>query len=285
MKTLLFIAIVAVFITDCQSRPAKQTDSPVVVTETGVSEITPAEARPAVEAAYSQFIDVRTPEEYAAGHAYRARNIPLDTLMENLDKIEKNEPVYLICQTGRRSMEAAQMLNKAGFKQTISITGGTNALQAAGLSMANDQPKVTANVLDERTRQALISALEDERRAQATYQAVLNKFPGARPFVNIVEAEKRHESYLLPLFEKYDVAVPKSEFDAAKISIPNSIIEACKAGVTAENENIALYEDFLKFVKEPDIREVFKRLQSASRENHLPAFTRCADGRPGRGRA
>jgi hypothetical protein len=208
--------------------------------------------------------------------------------MDNLDKIEKNEPVYLICQTGRRSMEAAQMLNKAGFKQTISIAGGTNAWQAAGLSMASDQTKVKANELEERTRQALISALEDERRAQATYQAVLNKFPGTRPFVNIVEAEKRHESYLLPLFEKYDVPVAKNEFDAAKISIPGSIVEACKTSVIAENENVTLYEGYLRFVKEPDIRTVFERLQSASRENHLPAFTRCAEMRmgngPGRGR-
>jgi rhodanese-related sulfurtransferase len=88
-----------------------------------------------VEAAYSQFIDVRTPEEFNAGHAYRAKNIPLDTLAQNLDKLEKNEPVYLICQSGRRSMQAATMLNDAGFPQTINITGGTNAWQAAGLPM------------------------------------------------------------------------------------------------------------------------------------------------------
>jgi rhodanese-related sulfurtransferase len=108
----------------------------MIVNETGVTEITPEQARPAVEAAYSQFIDVRTPEEYAAGHANRARNIPLDTLMANLDKLEKNEPVYLICQTGRRSQEAARMLNAAGFRQTVSIAGGTAAWQAAGLPMA-----------------------------------------------------------------------------------------------------------------------------------------------------
>ena len=102
----------------------------------GVSEMSPQEVRPAVEAAYSQFIDVRTPEEFASGHAYRARNIPLDSLMQHLDKLEKNEPVYLICQTGKRSMKAAQMLNDAGFPQTVSIIGGTTAWQQAGLPMA-----------------------------------------------------------------------------------------------------------------------------------------------------
>ena len=97
--------------------------------------MSPAEARPAVGAAYSQFIDVRTREEYAGGHAYRARNIPLDKLMDNLGVIEKNEPVYLICQTGRRSLEAAKMLNEAGYPQTISIVGGTTAWKDAGLPM------------------------------------------------------------------------------------------------------------------------------------------------------
>lgn len=283
MRILILASMAAIILAGCQSRPTRQTDSPTIVTDTGVSEIAPEQASPAVEAAYSQFIDVRTSEEYAAGHAYRARNIPLDALMANLDKLEKNEPVYLICQTGRRSLEAARMLSEAGFPRTISIAGGTAAWQAAGLPMADDQSNSVAG-LDGRTVKALVSALEDERRAEATYQAVLNKHADARPFLNIIEAERRHQSFLLPLFEKYGVAVPKNEFDPANIPTPDSITEACKAGATAENENIAIYDGFLGFVKEQDIREVFKLLQSASRENHLPAFTRCAEGRMGPGR-
>ena len=93
MRILILTSMAAIILAGCQSRPLGQTDSPPVVTKTGVSEIAPEQARPAVEAAYSQFVDVRTPEEYAAGHAYRARNIPLETMMANLDKLEKNEPV------------------------------------------------------------------------------------------------------------------------------------------------------------------------------------------------
>ena len=118
----------------CTTMPTRTSDSRAVA-KLGVSEMAPAEAKPLVEAAYSQFIDVRTPEEYAAGHAYRARNIPLDKLMDNLGVIEKNEPVYLICATGRRSMEAAKMLNEAGYPQTISIAGGTTAWENAGMPM------------------------------------------------------------------------------------------------------------------------------------------------------
>lgn len=118
----------------CTTAPTRTSDSQAIV-KSGVSEMSPTDARPMVEAAYSQFIDVRTPEEFAAGHAFRAKNIPLDKLMENLPAIEKNEPVYLICATGRRSMAAAKMLNEAGYPQTISIAGGTTAWEAAGLPM------------------------------------------------------------------------------------------------------------------------------------------------------
>ena len=138
MRSIIIATIVfiAVSLAGCQTAPTKKTDSPAVVTKMGVSEISPIEARPAVEAAYSQFVDVRTPEEYASGHAYRAINIPLDTLAANLDKLEKNEPVYLICQSGKRSMKAAEILDQAGFSQSISIAGGTTAWRAGGLPMA-----------------------------------------------------------------------------------------------------------------------------------------------------
>jgi rhodanese-related sulfurtransferase len=134
MRNFVLLLIAAVLFTACQSTPPRKTDASIAVKQ-GISEMTPQEARPAVEAAYAQFIDVRTPEEYKAGHAAHARNIPLDTLPQNLDKLERNEPVYLICQTGVRSMKAAQMLNEAGFPQTVSIVGGTTAWQEAGFPM------------------------------------------------------------------------------------------------------------------------------------------------------
>ncbi len=135
MKALLIIFLFGSLLTGCQSAPTARTDSPPVAKQ-GISEMTPAQARPAVEAAYSQFVDVRTPEEFAAGHAYRTRNIPLDTLSASLDKIDKNEPVYLICRTDNRSRQAAKILAEAGFGQLIVITGGTQAWQASGMPMA-----------------------------------------------------------------------------------------------------------------------------------------------------
>ena len=135
MKVLVVTFMAAMFLIGmgCTRAPSKKTDASPAVTAPGVSEISPQQARPAIEAAYSQFVDVRTPEEFASGHAERTINIPLDTLSANLDRLEKNEPVYLICQTGHRSKQAAETLTAAGFKQAISVAGGTTAWQAAGL--------------------------------------------------------------------------------------------------------------------------------------------------------
>ncbi|MBK8465242.1 MAG: DUF2202 domain-containing protein [Chloracidobacterium sp.] len=284
MKILIFIAATVFILGGCQTTLLSKTDSNVA---TDVKEVSPAEAQAAVSKAYSQFVDVRTQEEYTGGHAARAVNIPLDTLSTRLDSLEKNEPVYVICQTGSRSKKAADILKTAGFNNVLSVIGGTAAWQAAGLPMETLSPHTaafTSSKLDQKTQDALIAAIADERLSQATYQAVLNKFPSSRPFINIVEAEKKHESFLLPLFAKYGVAVPANEFDPAKITVPADLIEACKAGVKLENDNIALYEGYFRFVKEPDIKEVFTRLQSASRDNHLPAFMRCSEGVTGGGR-
>jgi len=286
MKLVLLITTVIFLLGGCQTAATKNTDSGVPNVAAEIKEVSPVETQAAVSKAYSQFIDVRTVEEYLGGHAARAVNIPLDSLTSKLDTLEKNEPIYIICQTGNRSKTAADILKNAGFNNVLNVTGGTVAWQTAGLPMETTSPHTAANSskLDPKTQDALISALADERLAQATYQAVLNKFPGARPFINIIEAEKKHESFLLPLFAKYGVAVPANEFDPAKVNVPADLIEACKVGVKAENENIALYEGFFQFVKEPDIREVLTRLQSASRDNHLPAFTRCSEGGMGGGR-
>lgn len=135
MRFIGLFSIVAVLVVGCHTAQKRTTDAPVIVKTQGVSEITPAAALPGIEAAYSQFVDVRTPEEYASGHAYRARNIPLDTLAANLDMLEKNEPVYLICRTDNRSRRAAQMLVDAGFSQAIVVVGGTEAWKEAGLPM------------------------------------------------------------------------------------------------------------------------------------------------------
>jgi glyoxylase-like metal-dependent hydrolase (beta-lactamase superfamily II)/rhodanese-related sulfurtransferase len=80
-----------------------------------------------------QFLDVRQPGEYGAGHADGARNFPLNSLDKNLDTLDPAQPTFVICQTGYRSSLATSLLENAGFKEIYNVAGGTSAWIEAGL--------------------------------------------------------------------------------------------------------------------------------------------------------
>ncbi len=140
MTKIFSIITIAIAIVGCEG-PPRQTGS--IPSKPTVAEISPASAEPRVSEAYTQFIDVRTPEEFAAGHAPRARNIPLDKLANSLDLLRKNEPVYVICETGRRSKEASDILIQNGFFQVFNVSGGTTAWRDRGLPIQTPTPPKT----------------------------------------------------------------------------------------------------------------------------------------------
>jgi rhodanese-related sulfurtransferase len=73
-----------------------------------------------------QFIDVRTPAEYKGRHIKEFRNIPLNTLHRNLDKLSKDKEVVVICQSGMRSAKACKILSTSGYTVT-NVRGGMSA--------------------------------------------------------------------------------------------------------------------------------------------------------------
>lgn len=60
-------------------------------------------------------LDVRTEEEYREGHISGFVNIPVDELRERLGELDRNKPVYAICQSGLRSYIACRILEGSGF--------------------------------------------------------------------------------------------------------------------------------------------------------------------------
>lgn len=73
-----------------------------------------------------QKIDVRTESEYKSGHIKGVENIALNTLENNLDKINKKEPVIIHCQSGARAAIAYSILVKNGFENILNYSGGIN---------------------------------------------------------------------------------------------------------------------------------------------------------------
>lgn len=120
----------------------------------------------------------------------------------------------------------------------------------------------------------ILEALTDEYKARAFYRLVIKTFGPVRPFINIVEAEETHATALEALCARYEIPLPSDEWEG-KLQRPVSILEACRAGVEGEHENIAMYDRFLRETDLPDVRSLFQRLQARSRDAHLPAFERC----------
>lgn len=60
-------------------------------------------------------LDVRTAAEYERGHIDGFRNIPVDELRERLGELDRDKPLYVICQSGLRSYIACRILAQEGF--------------------------------------------------------------------------------------------------------------------------------------------------------------------------
>ena len=76
-----------------------------------------------------QLIDVRTQEEYDSGHIDDALNFNIinnETFLEQIETLDKNEPVFLYCKMGGRSNRAAQLLKDQGFTKIYDYSGGFN---------------------------------------------------------------------------------------------------------------------------------------------------------------
>jgi hydroxyacylglutathione hydrolase len=79
-----------------------------------------------------QIIDVRRKGEYDAGHVPNAKNIPLNELSKNLDKLDKSRPTVIICASGYRSSISTYILKHGGVAYVYNTIGGTNAWRNAG---------------------------------------------------------------------------------------------------------------------------------------------------------
>ncbi len=91
------------------------------------AEISPAElrARSAADAAAIVILDVRTAEEFAAGHVPGAINIPVDQVKARLAELEpsKDKTIVTYCRSGRRAATALATLHAAGYGKLAHLTG------------------------------------------------------------------------------------------------------------------------------------------------------------------
>lgn len=82
-------------------------------------------------------LDVRTPDEYAAGHLAGAKEIDFyaASFKAELGKLDKATPYLVYCHSGNRSGQASELMKQLGFTDVVDVQGGITAWTAAGLSI------------------------------------------------------------------------------------------------------------------------------------------------------
>lgn len=82
-------------------------------------------------------IDVRTPEEFAAGHVAGALNINVEspTFADEIATLPKDETYVVYCRSGNRSAAAAAQMADAGFTDLYDVDAGLATLAEAGVPL------------------------------------------------------------------------------------------------------------------------------------------------------
>jgi rhodanese-related sulfurtransferase len=78
-------------------------------------------------------VDVRSPSEFATGHIPGAVSIPMDQIEARIRDLDRDGPIVLVCQSGKRARMVAGLLEPCG-KDLLVLEGGTSAWVKAGHS-------------------------------------------------------------------------------------------------------------------------------------------------------
>jgi rhodanese-related sulfurtransferase len=99
-------------------------------------EIDVAEARQRHEAG-AVLLDVRNPDEWAAGRAEGSTWIPMNEVTARQDELPRDREIVVVCAVGARSAKVAQALNAWGFT-AANLAGGLAAWTEAGHPLVTD---------------------------------------------------------------------------------------------------------------------------------------------------
>lgn len=101
----------------------------------GYNNVAPAAINDQMKATKATMIDVREASEFSTGHIEGFVNVPVRTLVKNLDKLpaDKTALIIVTCASGHRGMMSMMALQLLGYTNVKNISGGVNAWKAANL--------------------------------------------------------------------------------------------------------------------------------------------------------
>ena len=118
MKKLIPILLSALMLTGCAGAGNNQTNTYRSITMDEAAEMMAEESDYII-------LDVRRPDEFAAGHIPNAINVPNETIgtSEIPELPDKDQLIMVYCRSGRRSKEASEKLLKLGYTNIVEFGG------------------------------------------------------------------------------------------------------------------------------------------------------------------
>lgn len=92
-------------------------------------EITPDECKHHLETSPVKplLLDVREPWEYSIVHLQDSRLLPMRQVPAELDTLDEDQEIIVICHHGIRSRQVARFLDSRGFNNVVNLAGGLDA--------------------------------------------------------------------------------------------------------------------------------------------------------------
>jgi len=103
--------------------------------------ISPAEFKEKVDSGEYMIVDIRTPEEFQAGHVKGAINVDFYSpdFKSKVAKLNRNKKYLYYCRSGHRSGQASALAKELGFNVAYELKGGINAWQEAGYKIETEK--------------------------------------------------------------------------------------------------------------------------------------------------
>lgn len=130
--SILGLGIIAFFVTN--NRPTS-TSSSANSSQTQSSKS--QQITDEVDAGKAKLYDVRTPDEYKAGHVRIAENFDSVLIDQGqFPQVDKNSTIYIYCRSGNRATVAKKQLEENGYKNVVNL-GGLNDITGMGFTISS----------------------------------------------------------------------------------------------------------------------------------------------------
>lgn len=131
-------AVILLTLAGCKNPAQENADAGQVeeaVQEASISDVSVEAAQSIISENEIVILDVRTPEEFEAGHIANATNVNFKSadFAENLSKLDRNAHYVLHCKSGGRSSKALEVMKEQGFQKISHMNNGFDAWAASEL--------------------------------------------------------------------------------------------------------------------------------------------------------